>query len=113
MDFTAIDGTPYAAEDQDISIRIVNLRRVNRAVTLTGAMCLGVATLIEGSVPNRLARRGATIRVANPSGVLPVEATVKRNDAGVWEADMAGVFSTQRRLMEGHILVTGESTASG
>jgi 2-methylaconitate cis-trans-isomerase PrpF len=110
--FTAIDGTRYTAEDQDISIRIVNLGRINRAVTLTGAMCLGVATLIDGSIPNQLVRGGATIRIANPSGVLPVEAAVKRNDAGVWEADMAGVFSTQRRLMEGHILVTEASKAS-
>ena len=109
--FTAIDGTPYSADDQHISIRIINLGRVNRAVTLTGAMCVGVATRIEGTIPNRLARQGSPILVANPSGVQPVEAEVRRDDEGAWVADMAGVYSTQRRLMEGSILVTGRDAA--
>jgi 2-methylaconitate isomerase len=91
------------ADAMDIAVRMISVGQPHRAVPLTGAMCLAVATRIEGSIPHRLARRPRTpaddIRIAQPSGLTVVAATVRRN--GAWIADNAVVYRTARRLMEG------------
>ncbi len=82
--------------------------RVHRAVPLTGAMCTAAAARIDGTLPNRLAPGGAAedeVRVGTPSGVIPVGAEVARNGSGDWHAAYCRVFRTQRRLMEGWVLV--------
>jgi hypothetical protein len=89
----------------DIAVRMISVGQPHRAVPLTGAMCLAVASRIEGSIPHRLARTPRTpaddIRIAQPSGLTVVAATVRRN--GVWIADGAVVYRTARRLMEGMV----------
>ena len=91
-----------AAEAQDVAVRMISMERAHRAVPLTGAMCLGVAARIPGTVAHRLARpvAGDEVRVANPSGVLSVGAVVEGG-----EARSAVVFRTARRLMQGAVLV--------
>src|SRR5258706_6148265 len=90
-------------EAMDIAVRMISVGQPHRAVPLTGAMCLAVASRIEGSIPYRLARRPKTpaddIRIAQPSGLTVVAASVRRN--GGWIADHAVVYRTARRLMEG------------
>jgi 2-methylaconitate cis-trans-isomerase PrpF len=79
------------------------MEKCHRAVTLTGAMCVAVATRLVGSLPHALARASnADIRVANPSGVLPVSAVVQHTPAG-WRAISARVYRTARRLMVGEV----------
>jgi 2-methylaconitate isomerase len=93
------------AEAMDIAVRMISVGQPHRAVPLTGAMCLAVATRIEGSIPHRLVRPPKTpaddIRIAQPSGLTVVAATVRRN--GGWVADNAVVYRTARRLMEGTV----------
>ena len=93
------------ADAMDIAARMISVGQPHRAMPLTGAMCLAVATRIEGSIPHRLARppRMPTddIRIAQPSGLTVVAATVRRN--GVWIADNAVVYRTARRLMDGMV----------
>lgn len=103
--FTALDGTRVAADAHDITVRMISMERAHRAVPMTGAMCLGVAARIQGSLAHELARKSTSeeVRVANPSGVVSVGAEV-RKDAR-WEAVSAVVFRTARRLMQGHVLV--------
>ena len=100
--FATLDGRTVPAGEQDVSVRMISMERAHRAVPLTGAMCLAVATRIPGSVAHRLARpaTGDEVRVANPSGVLSVGAVV---EAG--EARSAVVFRTARRLMQGAVLI--------
>lgn len=105
-DFMTLDGAKIGAFEYEIAVRMVSMERLHRAVTLTGAMCTGVACRIEGSIPNRLASRPAKtdeIRVGNPSGVVPVGAEV-RNENG-WIADSAVVYRTARTLMKGAVAV--------
>ncbi len=69
---------------------------------------LAVAAQIDGSVVNTLARPIAAngdIRIANPSGVITVAASV-RKDGEDWVAEHAVLYRTQRRLMEGTLLVS-------
>jgi 2-methylaconitate cis-trans-isomerase PrpF len=105
--YYALDGAAFAPDTHDIAVRMISMERAHRAVPLTGAMCLGVASRITGSVPHQLAgppARTDETRVANPSGILSVGAEVREAAAG-WHAESAVVYRTARRLMQGAVAV--------
>ena len=105
--YHALDGAAFAADTHDIAVRMISMERAHRAVPLTGAMCLGVASRIPGSLPHRLAgppARADETRVANPSGILSVGAEVREAAAG-WHAESAVVYRSARRLMQGAVAV--------
>ncbi len=105
--YHALDGAAFTADSHDIAVRMISMERAHRAVPLTGAMCLGVASRIAGSVPHQLAgppARADETRVANPSGILSVGAEVREAAAG-WHAESAVVYRTARRLMQGQVAV--------
>lgn len=101
--FTALDGRAYAEADCDVSVRLVSVGNVHRAVTLTGAMCVAVAAKIPGSLVDQASRKHDELRIGNPSGVLPVMASVVKGDDS-FEAQSATTFRTQRRIMDGEVL---------
>lgn len=99
-------GTAIEADDVDLTARVMSMGQAHRALPLTAAMCLAVAARIEGSVIHELVRKtdsAADLRLGNPSGVLPVAATVRHERQ--WIADDVVVYRTARRLMEGSVLV--------
>jgi 2-methylaconitate cis-trans-isomerase PrpF len=105
-------GERLAAADADITVRMISIGQPHRAVPLTGAMCLAVASRIEGTVVNRIARPSASptdpVRIAQPSGLTVVGAVVRRSRDGEhreWLAESATVYRTARRLMEGWVYV--------
>ena len=105
--YHALDGAAFAPDTHDIAVRMISMERAHRAVPLTGAMCLGVASRITGSVPHQLAgppARADETRVANPSGILSVGAEVRQGSAG-WHAESAVVYRSARRLMQGAVAV--------
>ena len=105
--YHALDGAAFTADTHDIAVRMISMERAHRAVPLTGAMCLGVASRIPGSLPHRLAGppvRADETRVANPSGILSVGAEVRQGSAG-WHAESAVVYRSARRLMQGQVAV--------
>lgn len=105
--YRALDGASLGAESHDIAVRMISMERAHRAVPLTGAMCLGVASRIKGTLPHELAgppARADETRVANPSGVLSVGAEVREGAAG-WHAESAVVYRSARRLMQGAVAV--------
>jgi 2-methylaconitate isomerase len=105
--YHALDGAGLTADSHDITVRMISMERAHRAVPLTGAMCLGVASRIPGSLPHRLAGPPARMdetRVANPSGILSVGAEVQETGAG-WHAESAVVYRSARRLMQGAVAV--------
>ncbi|MEO1223875.1 MAG: PrpF domain-containing protein [Pseudomonadota bacterium] len=106
--FTALDGRTYEASSYQIAVRIVSMGNVHRAVTLTGAMCLATAMRIPGTIAHELAADGDATLIGNPSGLLPVEAEVRATEDG-FEAVSATTYRTQRRLMEGSVLVPAEA----
>ncbi len=108
VDYRTIGGERVAAGEYDIGVRIVSMERMHRAVTGTGGMCLAAACQIPGSIPNRLARRrgpGRDIRIGTPSGIVSIAARVHRTDAGEWDVHSITVYRTQRRLMEGRVVL--------
>jgi 2-methylaconitate cis-trans-isomerase PrpF len=105
-------GERLAADDADVTVRMISIGQPHRAVPLTGAMCLAVASRIEGTVVSRIARRSASpdeaVRIAQPSGLTVVGAEVRREgdrERPEWFAERATVYRTARRLMEGWVFL--------
>lgn len=111
---STLSGATVSADDMNLCARMMSMGRPHRALPLTGAMCLSVAAAIEGTVPNQLAtpaRDGAGIAVSHPSGVLPLDARVRRGEG--WIADGVIVFRTARRLMQGQVMVAASRLSRG
>jgi 2-methylaconitate cis-trans-isomerase PrpF len=108
QDAPALSGEKIAAGKVDLTARMLSNGQPHRALPLTVTLCTAVAARIEGSVVNQLARSNddpeAEIRIAMPSGVLTVAATVARKD-GDWHAAQGAFYRTQRRMFEGFVLV--------
>ena len=89
-------------ESADVGTLMISSGQPHRATPLTGAMCLAIAAKIEDSIVARDLKPGAganaALRVAHPSGVVTVGATLENG-----RATEAIVYRTARRLMEGRI----------
>ena len=103
--YKTLAGETVLPEASDLSARIWSMGQVHRVLPLTGAMCLAVACRIPGSVCHDLMIGGAgDVRLANPSGVLPLDARVEVRNDGV-NALQVTAYRTARTLMEGNILI--------
>jgi 2-methylaconitate cis-trans-isomerase PrpF len=103
-----LTGEKLDASDIDLTGRMISNGQPHRALPLTASLCMAVASRLEGSVVHAVTRKAddadAPIRIAMPSGVLTVAATV-RNDGGVWIAEQGAFYRTQRRLFDGYVYV--------
>ncbi|HET6493377.1 MAG TPA: PrpF domain-containing protein [Burkholderiales bacterium] len=108
QDAPALSGEKIAAANVDLTARMLSNGQPHRALPLTVTLCTAVAARIEGSVVHQLTRRNnnpeAEIRIAMPSGVLTVAATVTQKN-GKWHAEQGAFYRTQRRMFEGFVLV--------
>jgi 2-methylaconitate isomerase len=100
-----LSGRKLAADDMSIVIRMISVGQPHRAVPITGAICLAIASRIQGSIPNTVASIGAgPISVAHPSGVTMVDAAVENaDDPSRAHAVHGAVYRTTRRLFDGHV----------
>jgi 2-methylaconitate cis-trans-isomerase PrpF len=108
QDAVTLTGEKLAAGDVDLTGRIISNGQPHRALPLTGSLCMAVASRLEGSVVHAVTRGSsdaqAPIRIAMPSGVLTVAATVRRN-GDEWYAEQGAFYRTQRRLFDGYVYV--------
>jgi 2-methylaconitate isomerase len=106
LDAPTLAGERIAAAGVDFTGRVISNGQPHRALPLTASLCMAVAARLEGSIVNAVTRKSddpeAPIRIAMPSGVLTVAATVKRR-AGEWIAEQGAFYRTQRRLFDGHV----------
>ncbi len=109
--FTALDGRKYESNSHDVCIRLISMGNFHRAITLTGAMCVAVAAKITGTIVAEATEIDGSLKIGNPSGVLPVDAHVTKNGSG-YKAVSATTFRTQRRIMEGSVLCPADFRAS-
>jgi len=102
QDAPTLDGGIVRAADCDLVVRMISSGQPHRALPLTGSLCTAVAARVEGSIPQQLARdrAGFPLRLAMPSGVIEVAASVVRRPGG-WQAEHGSFFRTTRRLFEG------------
>jgi 2-methylaconitate cis-trans-isomerase PrpF len=89
-------------ENAEVGTLMISSGQPHRATPLTGAMCLAVAAQIDGSTVARELKpnveTSAALRVAHPSGVVTVGATIVNG-----RAVETVVYRTARRLMDGRI----------
>lgn len=106
-----LGGEALAASDCDVTVRMISVGQPHRAVPLTGAMCLAIASRIDGTIPAEVttSRESEECRIAQPSGLTLVGANVTRAADG-WYAENAVVTRTQRRLMDGFVYVSARRT---
>jgi hypothetical protein len=108
QDAVTLTGEKLNAADVDLTGRIISNGQPHRALPLTASLCMAVAARLEGSVVNQLARNSqqadAPIRIAMPSGVLTVAASVHKHN-GDWFAEQGAFYRTQRRLFDGYVYV--------
>jgi 2-methylaconitate cis-trans-isomerase PrpF len=104
-DAPKLNGETLAAVDHDLAVRMISVGQPHRAVPITGAICLGVAARVPGSLAHRLSTGGAgPLRVGHPSGVTVVDAAVEIGADGQPFAQHGAVYRTARRLFEGNVL---------
>jgi len=104
---TTLTGEAIAASEMDLTGRMVSMGNVHRALPLTGVLGFAVAAQIEGTLVHRATRKrgdSALLRLAHPSGIVEAAADVSRTPHG-WQAAMASVRRTQRRLFDGYVYV--------
>jgi 2-methylaconitate cis-trans-isomerase PrpF len=103
-----LTGENLATSAMDLTARMMSNGQPHRALPLTCTLCLAVAARIEGSVVHGVTRSNgnpeAEIRIAMPSGVLTVAASVRKLE-GQWHAEQGAFYRTQRRMFEGAVLV--------
>ena len=108
QDAKTLTGEALAATGVDLTGRMMSNGQPHRALPLTCTLCMAVAARIEGSVVHQAARPAqnpeSEIRIAMPSGVLTVAATVRKLE-GQWHAEQGAFYRTQRRMFEGQVLV--------
>ena len=108
QDARLLTGEALQAGQVDVTGRIISNGQPHRALPLTASLCMAVAARLEGSVVYDATRRTddpeSEIRIAMPSGVLTVAASVKKKD-GRWYAEQGAFYRTQRRMFEGFVLV--------
>lgn len=107
-DAVTLAGERIEADEVDLTARMISNGQPHRALPLTVTLCTAVAARIEGSLVNQAARLSsdpnAEIRIAMPSGILTVAASVYKKD-GSWHAEQGAFYRTQRRLFEGYVYI--------
>jgi 2-methylaconitate cis-trans-isomerase PrpF len=104
-DSPTLSGEVLRGSECDIQVRMISMGLPHLAIPLTGAMCVGVAAQIPGSLVQECAgprTEEEFFRVGHGSGVLPVSARVAER-AGGWFAECVSVMRTARTLMEGRV----------
>ena len=107
-DAKTLTGETLKGTEVDLTGRMMSNGQPHRALPLTASLCMAVAARLPGSVVFDAIRPAGNpeseIRIAMPSGVLTVAATVRKLE-GQWYAEQGTFYRTQRRMFEGHVLV--------
>ena len=105
---TLLTGERITAEGIDVTGRMLSNGQPHRALPLTASLCMAVAARIKGSVVYNATRPTddpeSELRIAMPSGILTVGASVKQVN-GQWHAEQGAFYRTQRRLFDGYVYV--------
>jgi 2-methylaconitate cis-trans-isomerase PrpF len=97
------------ASQIDVVARMTALQKLHKAYAVTGAVCLGAAAKIEGTIVNEIYRKAQpdnppAVRIGHPTGTLQVEIEID-NQNGSMELTKAALARTARLLMDGQVYV--------
>ena len=109
MAYKTLAGEMVDPSSASLMTRIWSMGQVHRVLPLTGAMCLAVACKIPGTLCARNTRGEMTeIRLANPSGILPLNAAVEARGNKIIARHVTA-YRTARTLMEGNVLIPDQA----
>ena len=109
---TTLSGVSIGQSECDVTLPMIYVGQPHRAIPVTGSMCTAIAAQITGTLVHRLCRPEVVpddIRIAHPSGVARVGATVNQQ-SGKWIAENAVLYRTARRLMDGQVYLSAAKT---
>lgn len=97
------------ASEIDVVARMTALQKLHKAYAVTGAVCLGTAAKIGGSVVHEIYRdvqpeNPPAVRIGHPTGTLQVEIELEKIN-GQLELTKAALARTARLLMDGNVYV--------
>jgi 2-methylaconitate cis-trans-isomerase PrpF len=97
------------ASEVDIIARMTALQKLHKAYAVTGAVCLGTAAKLQGTIVNDIYRQvqpnnPPTVRIGHPSGTIQVEIEIEKQN-GQLELARAALARTARLLMDGYVYV--------
>ncbi|MGC6693466.1 PrpF domain-containing protein, partial [Burkholderia pseudomallei] len=103
-------GKRVTAADVDLLGRPLAMGKPHPAMMGTGAVAIGTAAAIPGTLVNLAAGGGArhAVRFGYPSGTLRVGAEAKQ-DGGEWVVTKSIMSRSARVLMEGWVRVPGDA----
>jgi 2-methylaconitate cis-trans-isomerase PrpF len=98
-----------AASDVDVVARMTALQKLHKAYAVTGAVCLGAAAKVEGTIVNEIYRQvrpdnPPAVRIGHPSGTIQVEMEIERSN-GELQLTKSALARTARLLMDGFVYV--------
>jgi 2-methylaconitate cis-trans-isomerase PrpF len=94
----------------DVVARMTALQKLHKAYAVTGAVCLGTAAKIPGTIVNEIYRKvqpdnPPAVRIGHPTGKLQVEILIEKGRNGELELTRAALARTARLLMDGSVYV--------
>jgi 2-methylaconitate cis-trans-isomerase PrpF len=93
------NGGHVDAADIDVTARIITTQTPHHAYAMTGAMYLGAAARLPGTIPKKVATGdGPRVTIGHPKGTISVEATV---DVAGPSVEAITVGRTFRPLVDG------------
>ncbi|WP_323010563.1 2-methylaconitate cis-trans isomerase PrpF family protein [Paracoccus sp. (in: a-proteobacteria)] len=104
-DYSSLSGRQMQAKDLSILVRMISIGQPHRAVPITGAVCLGIAARVPGSLAHSYCTaKTGPITVAHPSGTTVVDAVIEIAEDPAQTTARAGVvYRTARKLFSGAV----------
>ena len=98
---------PVEASQVDILARMTALQKLHKAYAVTGAVCLGTAAKVDGTIVHEIYRKiqpdnPPAVRIGHPTGRLQVEIEIEKQN-GQLELTKAALARTARLLMDGNV----------
>jgi len=109
-DYVSSSGKAIEAKHIDLLVRALSMGKLHHAMMGTAAVAIGTAAAIPGTLVNLAAGGGdlQAVRFGHPSGTLRVGAQAE-NINGQWTVKKAIMSRSARVLMEGSVLVPGDT----
>lgn len=97
------------AQQVDVVARMTALQKLHKAYAVTGAVCLGAAAKIEGTIVNEIYRKAQpdnppAVRIGHPTGTIQVEMEVEKRNGQI-QLTKSALARTARLLMDGYVYV--------
>lgn len=105
-DYNSTSGDAVDEQDYNLAVRMMSMQKPHQALAMTGAVCMTVASHIEGTIVNRLtSEKNDILMIGHPGGIMRT-VTIFDNE----EVKAVTVERTARRLFEGFVYTRKDYT---